>query len=319
MRKVIETTPPLIHVPVLMEEILSAVPRADSGFYLDVTAGGGGHFFEILSRNAAWTGECWDRDPLASARIAAAGEARGVRGDRYTFRRRQFSEAPEAGLACDFILADIGISSFQVDDPSRGMSLHSLQPPDFRMDPSVGVPFRSWLKQTPEFELERILRDYGEEPKARKLAREMKAWKDDAFETAAVFADRVRRTLAYPGFSRVHPATRTFQALRIAANDELGELRRLLEWAPRALKPGGRLAVISFHSLEDRLVKTAFRALASEEDFAILTKRPVVPGEVELARNPRSRSSKLRVIERTTGQAQRERRGRYQKEGDEMV
>jgi len=287
------------HFPVMREEILSFLPRslARERRLLDVTAGGGGHFFSILETAPEWKGLCFDRDPLARERISKEA-ARRKWESRVEFRQQPFSEGPAARDGnFDFILADLGISSFQIDDPRRGLSLHAAVAPDFRMDPDSGPDFRSWLKKTTERELEEIFSDYGEEPKARRLAKAMKSWGPDAFESAMELASRIAGALAYRG-SRVHPATRAFQALRIAINDELGELDRLLEWAPPRLAPGGRLAVISFHSLEDRLVKKAFRSLAATEDFVILTKKPLIPGDAETSINPRSRSAKLRLLER---------------------
>jgi 16S rRNA (cytosine1402-N4)-methyltransferase len=288
------------HVSVLLHEVTSFMPEQAAGTLLDVTAGGGGHFFHLLKARENWRGECWDRDPEAEARIRAAATLRGVAEARYDFRRRRFGEGPPEGAPLyNYILADIGVSSFQLDDPSRGMSFRSESPPDFRMDPSTGLPFLAWLRQTPEFELARIFDHYGEEPKAKKIAHAMKEWREDAFVSARVLAERVKQTLRYPEPSRVHPSTRVFQALRIAINDELGELNRLLQWAPAQLAPGGRLAVISFHSLEDRQVKNAFRGLAAGGGFDILTKKPLAPTPEEETLNPRSRSAKLRVIERS--------------------
>ncbi|MBS1983998.1 MAG: 16S rRNA (cytosine(1402)-N(4))-methyltransferase RsmH [Bdellovibrionales bacterium] len=296
MRKVSATNQELQHVSVLLDEVISFVPARERGFLLDVTAGAGGHFFSILRTRPGWTGECWDRDPDAEARVRAHSEGR-----EFGFQRRRFGDAPAQLPACDYILADIGVSSFQLDDPSRGLSFKSEVAPDFRMDPTTGLPFRDWLRKTSEIELTRIFENYGEEPKAKRIAKEMKSWGDDTFTSARVLADRVKATLGYNTPSRTHPATRVFQALRIAVNDELGELERLLAWAPRALKPGGRLAIISFHSLEDRIVKNAFRALAASEDFVILTKKPLGPQDGEEAANPRARSAKLRVIEKGAG------------------
>lgn len=290
------------HVSVLLDEIISFMPEKNDGFLWDVTAGAGGHFFEMAKKRPSWSGECWDRDPEAYARVNATAHSNGMSerwGKTLTFARKCFGDAPASDEAsADFILADIGVSSFQLDDPKRGMSFRSQVAPDFRMDPESGVPFRDWLQSIPEFELARIFTVYGEEPRARRMALEMKSWKDDAFRSSEVLAERVKSALGYKGPSRVHPATRVFQALRIAINDELGELERFLNWAPGRLRPGGRLAVISFHSLEDRIVKNRFRDLAAEGDFVILTKKPLIAGEAELASNPRSRSAKLRVLER---------------------
>jgi 16S rRNA (cytosine1402-N4)-methyltransferase len=291
-------TPQLSHVPVLMQQVLSFVPENAEGRFLDVTAGGGGHFFAVLDARPNWKGECWDRDPRAEARLLTAIPLRALSG-RALFARKTFSEAPaDKNSRFDFILADIGVSSFQLDDPESGMSLHSESVPDFRMDSQSGFDFWEWLSKTKEEELADLLFHYGEEPRARKLAKAMKSWGPHDAPTAKVLADKIAATLAYGTHSRRHPATRAFQALRIAINDELGELRAFLEWAPEHLSPGGRLAVISFHSLEDRIVKRTFRALADERDFGILTKRPLEASDEENSENPRARSAKLRVIER---------------------
>jgi 16S rRNA (cytosine1402-N4)-methyltransferase len=287
------------HIPVLLREILELAPNLRKGKLLDVTAGGGGHFFSILSEHPEWVGECWDRDPLAQERIEKRASDLGV-SKKTRFLRRTFGEAPHDGETYDLILADIGVSSFQLDDLSRGMSLHSDSPPDFRMDPEHGIPFVEWLARCSESDLVMILEDYGEEPRAKKLAQALKRWGPETFASAKVLAAAIERELSYKTPSRVHPATRAFQALRIAINDELGELRRLLAWAPRHLNPGGRLLVISFHSLEDRIVKNEFRDLAKREGFVILTKKPLMAAEEETRANPRSRSAKLRALERAT-------------------
>jgi 16S rRNA (cytosine1402-N4)-methyltransferase len=300
VRKVIETKEKLFHEPVLLKEILNWTPSLLDGFLLDVTAGGGGHFFEILKKHNSWRGECWDRDPEAEARIISRAQQQEVSvRERASFCQRRFGEGPHQDLKpCSFILADIGVSSFQIDDPERGMSLFSESPPDFRMNPQEGIPFKSWLAQTSDFDLARIFADYGEEPRARKLAQSMKQWGDDAFVSAKSLAEHIRAALSYSTPSRTHPATRAFQAMRIAINNELGELESLLKWAPLQLSPGGRIAVISFHSLEDRIVKNSFRRLAQADGFDILTKKPIEPSDEEVRSNPRSRSSKLRVLER---------------------
>jgi 16S rRNA (cytosine1402-N4)-methyltransferase len=291
-------TPGLSHVPVLLQQVLSFVPENAEGRFLDVTAGGGGHFFAVFGIRPSWNGECWDRDPRAEARLRQALDGHVVE-KRAQFTRKTFSDAPDdKNSRFDFILADIGVSSFQLDDPTSGMSLHAESPPDFRMDTENGLSFWDWLEKTKEEELADVLFHYGEEPRARKLAKAMKQWGPNEAPSAKALADKIAATLAYGTHSRRHPATRAFQALRIAINDELGELRSFLEWAPEYLKPGGRLAVISFHSLEDRIVKRTFRSLADERDFGILTKRPLEASDEESSANPRARSAKLRVIEK---------------------
>jgi 16S rRNA (cytosine1402-N4)-methyltransferase len=285
----------LSHAPVLLNEILEACPSGEKLRFLDCTAGGGGHFFAVQQARDIEQAECWDRDPLAKKRIADSA-LRNKISRPYVFKEKRFSEGP-GGETYDFILADLGISSFQIDDPARGLSLFSAQPVDFRMNPSEGLDFSGWLQKCSEEELERILRIYGEEPKARKLARALKE-KAPPLQNAAQFADWVAKELSYPPPSRRHPATRTFQALRIAINEELAELESLLRWAPEALKIGGRLAIISFHSLEDRMVKRRFRELSDSGFFESKSKRPLEPSEEEIQLNSRSRSARLRVLEK---------------------
>lgn len=286
-----------VHIPVLLQEVLESVPARGKSF-LDVTAGGGGHTCAILAARPEWQGECWDRDPEAPARIEAKAQAQGVAG-RLKFRKRCFGEGAEANAAYDYILADLGVSSFQLDDAARGMSLHAESPPDFRMDPSQGPTFAEWLGTQSDRDLTHIIEMYGEEPRAAAAARALKGLGAKALGSAKELGEVIAVALGYPRReSRVHPATRVFQALRIAINDELGELEKFLAWAPQALAPGGHLAIITFHSLEDRAVKWAYRDLADKGPFDILTKRPLVPSDGEIAANARSRSAKFRVLAR---------------------
>jgi 16S rRNA (cytosine1402-N4)-methyltransferase len=288
----------LNHVSVLLEELLLWAPSSSNGRYLDVTAGGGGHLCAFLEKFSSWSAEAWDRDPDAEARVRQALESRGLL-EKVVFRKKEFSEKPENEFdKFDYILADLGVSSFQLDDKSRGMSLYSENNLDFRMDPSTGLNFMDWIDQCEERKLSEYLYRYAEEPRARALAKHIKSWSADTFSSAKVFADRIAKTLNYKEPSRRHPATRIFQALRIAINDELGQIESLLKWAPQFLNRGGRLAIISFHSLEDRLVKQSFQALQRDAEFSLPVKKPIVPSESEQSSNPRSRSAKLRVLER---------------------
>jgi 16S rRNA (cytosine1402-N4)-methyltransferase len=188
-----------------------------------------------------------------------------------------------------------------LDDKARGMSLHAEAPPDFRMNPLAGRPFEKWFSEVSEAELVEILADFGEEPRAKILAREMKRWPAENFRSSRNLADAIAKALRYRSPSRVHPATRSFQAFRIAINGELKALADFLRWAPARLRPGGRLCVISFHSLEDRIVKSRFRDLAAGGSFVILNSKPVVPREDETLSNPRARSAKMRTIESVEG------------------
>ncbi|MEO5667311.1 MAG: 16S rRNA (cytosine(1402)-N(4))-methyltransferase RsmH [Bdellovibrionota bacterium] len=291
----------LTHIPVMLQEVLDCLPETQNGRCLDVTTGAAGHLSAILKKRPTWKADAWDRDPDAEARITQKLKSENLL-DRVRFARKDFANAPDDDARYDFIMADIGVSSFQLDDLSRGMSLHSEQGLDFRMDPSSGVPFSEWLAGVEERKLAEIFYRYGEEPKAQNLAKKMKSWGGDAFVSAKIFGDTVSRALGYNVHeSRRHPATRIFQALRIAINDELGQLESLIDWAPGRLNPGGRLLILSFHSLEDRIVKHRFQALArAGEGFTLPFAKPRSPTEAEIEFNSRSRSTKLRVIERSS-------------------
>ncbi len=310
------------HVPVLLEEVLAALAVRPEGVYVDATFGRGGHARAILGRLAP-TGRliALDRDPAAEA--AALQLARI--DSRLVFRRAWFSELPDvlAGLALaqvDGVLLDLGISSPQIDDAERGFSFRHDGPLDMRMDPSRGESAADFSARASVRELTEVLRDYGEERSAQSIARAV---------AAARARDPVRRTrqlaqlVAQAVGTRTRgdwgqdPATRTFQALRIFVNRELSELKSALPAAVAALAPGARLAVISFHSLEDRIVKQflarasqpyagdpklarlAIRASALPGAPLALVGRAVKPSDAEIARNPRARSAVLRAAERT--------------------
>jgi 16S rRNA (cytosine1402-N4)-methyltransferase len=291
-----------VHIPVLLKKILDFVPQVDDGCVFDATAGGGGHFFAILKARPRWTGIAIDRDPRAIERIQNTAQIQGLDAARFEVHNLKFSNGGAVigrqNKTCDFILADLGFSSFQIDDPTQGFGFLSQAPVDFRMSPQTGLPFETWLQSQTEASLERILSDFGDEPRAKKLAVALKSMNPSLFSNASQFAQAVQQALGYSSQSRNHPATRTFQALRMAINDEYHELQSLLEWAPQALKPGGRLAIISFHSIEDRLVKHSFRNLVNLGGFDILSTKPVVADEQELQSNIRARSAKLRVLAR---------------------
>lgn len=291
----------LSHKSVLLDEVLNFVPEKSNGRILDVTAGGGGHFFEILTMRPKWVGVCMDRDPDALKRLEIRSEQKKIEADRWSFVGKPFSNISNVEGSFDYILADLGISSFQIDDPSRGMSFKSNSAPDFRMNPEQGESFEEWLRAQDINSLEFIFEEFAEEPKARLLAQAFKT-KLTAVDlvSANSLAEFVKRELRYGPSSKKHPAARIFQSLRMAINDELGQLKALLSAAPYKLNIGGRLAIISFHSVEDRVVKNTFKSLAESKDFDILTKRPVVPGTGEVEINPRARSAKFRVIEKRT-------------------
>jgi 16S rRNA (cytosine1402-N4)-methyltransferase len=289
-------TTTLSHIPVFLKEILELLPSAQNGSFLDVTGGGAGHSCEILKARPSWTGVIQDRDPEAIERIQKRLSEEKL-SERANVRQAQFTQIDD-GLF-DFVLADLGISSFQLDDPTRGLSLFSEQPPDFRMNPFAGKNFAEWINGKSAEALEEIFRLYGEEPKARKLAQELKKQNPNEWKSARILAQTISSILSYSGPSEKHPATRAFQAFRIAVNEELPEIDALLAKIPEILKPGGVFAAISFHSLEDRKIKRSFEDLASDPAFVILNKKPWVPSEEEQRQNPRSRSAKLRALKRT--------------------
>jgi 16S rRNA (cytosine1402-N4)-methyltransferase len=303
-----------VHESVLAREIVEALRPEPGKLLLDGTLGGGGHSLLLLERGASVIGV--DKDPralaAARARLARFGEAfRAVRSD---FRDAKAVLEALGVRAVDGALVDLGVSSPQLDQADRGFSFSRPGPLDMRMA-DEGEPLRDLLRRVDERELARILREYGEEPFARPIARAIKAAVDggeplDTARLAELVAGVVPRK-AWP--KKIHPATRTFQALRIAVNDELGALAQWLEALPAILAPGGRAAAISFHSLEDRMVKEKFRALTqactcppdlpvcacgAKAGFTPVTRKPIVAAEDEVARNPRARSAKLRVVEK---------------------
>lgn len=285
------------HASVLLREVLEALqPRGGVGFRaLDGTVGAGGHAFALLDGSSP-DGQLvgLDADPraldLARARLAPFG-------DRVTLLQRNFSELAALELApMNAILLDLGLSSMQLDASGRGFSFRGDEPLDMRFDPGTTSPTAAELLNTePEAELVRVLHEYGEEPRARRVVREI--FKRRPLERTADLVAAVTAALG-PARGRIHPATRTFQALRIAVNDELGALEAALDASIALLQPAGRIAVISFHSLEDRIVKWRFRGWAEQGLARVLTRRPLQPAEEEVRANPRARSAKLRVAER---------------------
>lgn len=282
------------HVPVLLDEVLHYLDPKEGESYLDLTAGYGGHARAILERTGSLTPVTLvDRDPRA-----IEGLRKEFQSGTINIRQQDFltasAELHGLGQHFDLILADLGVSSPHVNEGPRGFAISSSGPLDMRMDQTQELTAEKVVNSYSEADLADILRRYGEEPKAKQIARAIVAARPlrTTSELAAVAAK------AWPGRSRIHPATRTFQAIRIAVNDELGLLEKALPIWLDLLKPGGRIAVISFHSLEDRLVKQAFQAAAGDRydaDLRLLTKRPVTPGPKESVSNPRARSAKLRA------------------------
>ncbi|WP_437298711.1 16S rRNA (cytosine(1402)-N(4))-methyltransferase RsmH [Sorangium sp. So ce426] len=288
------------HVSVLGREVLAALSPVSEGVYVDATLGAGGHTATILETPGARVIGI-DRDERALA-IARARLARA--GDRVTYVHGEFSEI-ERHLAAlgvpqvDGLLADIGVSSMQLDDPGRGMSFRAEGPLDMRMDPSRGETALELIERLSDEALADLIYRYGEERRSRRVARCIKQAADSGeLVTTLDLRRAVVRAVGPARIGGVDPATRTFQALRIAVNGELDQLEALLEAAPRIIAPGGVLAVISFHSLEDRIVK---RALREPEVWEPLTKKPVTAGDDEVEGNPRARSAKLRAARRVGG------------------
>lgn len=305
------------HISVLLDECIENLNIKPDGIYLDGTLGLGGHSYQIASRLDAGRLICIDRDETA---IERSSRRLAPFADRITYVHGNFSDAAEIldrlGIdSVDGMLFDLGVSSPQLDEIQRGFSYMGDAPLDMRMDGSAGLTAYEVVNTWPEERLNRILWDYGEERYARRI-------------TAAILAHRVEKPItttlelvdiikgAMPAAAlreKQHPAKRTFQAIRIAVNDELGAISAMMETAPDKLKKGGRLCVISFHSLEDRIVKSGINARENGctcpreapictcgfvQTLKSVTRKPILPSEEEIEKNPRSRSAKLRVAER---------------------
>ena len=290
-----------VHEPVLTAEALTFLAPARGGLFVDCTVGLGGHTRALLAAGATRViGLDRDRDALdmAAAGLAAFGDrAELVHAD---FRSLAGVLAARGIEAIDGALADLGVSSLQFDAEGRGFSFRRDEPLDMRMDRRAGTTAADLVNAASEGELADVIFRFGEERHSRRIARAVvEARRRGPIATTGQLAAIVRRAAPTRGWQRIDPATRTFQALRIWVNRELEGLDAFLRDVVTRLRSGGRVVVISFHSLEDRIVKHTFRALERAEAIVkVLTKRPVVPGEAELARNPRARSAKLRAAER---------------------
>jgi len=303
-----------IHVPVLLKEAIDFLAVRRGGTYIDATVGLGGHSYEIAKRLGA-PGHLigLDKDPaalkIAGTRLRTSGvgpqtsdlsEAGNELIDwpEITLLNRSFASLAEVrGLRADGLLADLGVSSLQLDDAARGFSFQADGPLDMRMDPRSERSAEQVVNHLDERQLADVIYEFGEERRSRRIARAIV--RSRPIRSTAHLADVISAAARSMKPERIHPATRTFQALRIFVNRELDDLRALLEAAPRILKSGGRVVVISFHSLEDRIVKDAFREGAiKDKHFRVLTKKPVTATELESDRNPRARSAKLRAAER---------------------
>ena len=298
------------HIPVLLEECLDLLALQPGMVAVDGTLGRGGHASAIIPKMTGGMLVGLDLDPhnlaYSQQRLTPIAAAHDV---TLHFKNQSFSqlsslldqlELPEKPQA---ILADLGFASNQVEAGDRGLSFKEDGPLDMRLDASAsatGITAAQLIAQLPEADLADLIFGFGEERLSRRIAKKIvEARKKQPITTTSALADLVRRAYGpAAGRQRIHPATRTFMALRIAVNDELGALERLLAQLPTTLGPGGRAAIISFHSLEDRRVKFAFRELAKQDHWQLITRKPITAQRNEAEDNPRSRSAKLRVIER---------------------
>lgn len=291
------------HIPVLVEEVMNLLRCEAHKTYVDATVGGGGHALEILKRaspDGIVIGIDWDEEAIAEAKRALAPF-----GDRIKIFRENFVRLPDLLEALnisevDGILLDLGLSSLQLEKKERGFSLKGEGPLDMRMDQRINRTAADLLDGLSFQELESTLREFGEERWAKRIARAILQEREKKpVGTTQELRQIVHRAIPRRFHPRkIDPATRTFQAFRIRVNEELENLRRVLETGWTFLKRGGRICVISFHSLEDRMVKETFRRLDRDGVMRRITKKPITPSEEEQQRNPRSRSAKLRCAER---------------------
>jgi len=286
------------HITVMRDEVVRAIAPRLGGLYLDVTAGGGGHSAALLEANPGARVIAFDRDPAA---IEAATERLAPFAGRFELVKACFSEV-RAELAArgislvDGLIADLGVSSPQLDEASRGMSFRKEGPLDMRMDPTRGETALELIERMSQEELADVIYQLGEERRSRRVARCIKqAAEAGELSTTSDLRRAIVRATGPRRVGGIDPATRTFQALRLAVNRELDELATLLETAPDILRPGAVAVFISFHSLEDRLVKRAFQ---SADVWERVTRKPLVASDAEQSENPRSRSAKLRAARR---------------------
>ncbi len=306
------------HLPVMLEEAVDAlVPRA-GGSYIDATFGGGGHTSELLRRSEP-DGRvlAFDADPAARRRADALAKTLND-PDRLVFAQANFADLAEQAEASGFasvngVLFDFGLSSFQLDEPERGFAFRSDGPLDMRMNSAAGITAAELLATISEPDLVKLLFEYGEEPRARQIARAIVRHRDETpIETTTQLAELIERAVGGRRGAKIHPATKSFQAIRIAVNDELDSIRRGLAGAVERLAPGGRLVTIAFHSLEDRIAKSFIAAESAvctcppELPVCVCGARPRLrrlggsrkPSAGEIAHNPRARSAVMRVAER---------------------
>lgn len=289
-----KTKTKILHSPVLVEHVLAVLQPKEGESYLDLTAGYGGHATSVLefTQKPSAMFLC-DRDP-SSVNFLTEHMPKEVRLIQDTFLGA-IDSLLEHDATFDMILADLGVSSPHLDNAERGFSVSKNGPLDMRMDPTRGFSAAVFLNTATPSEIERVLKVYGEEPKARRIASDIISKRP--LQTTEELVQIVKKH--YPGYSKHNPAIRTFQAIRIHVNDELRLLSEMLPRAIRALKPGARFAVITFHSLEDRIVKQFFQNEVQkgfESEISIVTKKPMVASADEISSNPRARSAKLRAV-----------------------
>jgi 16S rRNA (cytosine1402-N4)-methyltransferase len=303
----------------MVSEVVHYLRCAEGGLFVDGTLGTGGHALAILQHSPATTQVIgMDRDPDSLSRVR---ERLKSYSNRLSLIQGEFGNLIEnlskLGIReVDGILLDLGFSSFQIETPGRGFSFQQDDPLDMRMDQTQGISAKDWLEQTDEKELIRVLKEYGEERWAKRIAGKIMAYRTKkSFQTTRELADLIARSV--PRTGRIHPATRTFQALRIQINDELAQLTAFLEQFLETLKPGGRVCLIAYHSLEDRLIKQSFLRLErgvvdplgladpyrpeAQPEFRRVMSKPVISSQDEIKKNPRSRGAKLRIGERIGG------------------
>jgi 16S rRNA (cytosine1402-N4)-methyltransferase len=287
-----------LHLPVMLREVVRELGLREGGTYIDATVGLGGHAEEILKHiGPGGTLIGLDRDPEALEKTMER-----IKDIRLKAAKARFSElekvAREQGVeGADGVLFDFGVSLLQLKGPERGFSFLSGEPLDMRMDPTEPLTAEKIVNEYPEKELEKIISEYGEEKKARRVARSIATVRSKGrIRTCKELSDIVTRAVGGRR-GRIHPATRTFQAIRIAVNDELGEIQNGLEGALNILRSGGRLVTVAYHSLEDRIVKTFFREASREGKLKIITKKPIRPSFEEIRLNPKARSARLRAGE----------------------
>jgi 16S rRNA (cytosine1402-N4)-methyltransferase len=289
-----------VHTPVMVDEVDAHLEPSRGGVFVDCTIALGGHTRRMLDAGATRVIGI-DRDPDA---LALAREVLRAYGDRVSLVHNDYRNLVEvldaSGIdVVDGVLADLGVSSMQLDSPERGFSFRRDEPLDMRMDRSSGATAADMLAVVDERTLADVIYEFGEERHARRVARAIvEAGRTRRIETTGRLAEIVRKAVPRKGYSRIDPATRTFQAIRIWVNRELEGLDGFLTRAAGRLAPAGRLVVITFHSLEDRVVKHTLRTLQANGALTIRTKRPQVPTEAEIERNPRARSAKLRAAMR---------------------